>query len=487
MKVHSTKQWLVQLSAGRIILILLLCHVALHVGFITMPPSGAHLWRQTEGLSIARNYAQEDMNFFLPRIHSRGNLTGIAGLEFPLMNYLTALSFKLVGYNDITPRLVALLFSSIAVIFCFLFFAEIMERKSSGALAALLLIVSPIFGYYSFLLLPDVPALAVLFLGLFLLEKTQTNPKFIYSAFIALTLAALIKISSLIYLPYVCFRLWKNKQIRMVPILAATLALLTVGAWYYYARYLSHAYGNYEFVLSAKPVFTVAETLRLLWVIFVELFGTYLNYGSVVLFFIGIFIARRLARVRQLGNAMAFLLCAGLPCLAFMWAMLPMLEDHDYYLTVAQPLFIMLATLGADFVVGKMNDTSRFLLRTGACLLLLVTVFSGVSDITGRFMRGSKRIPPGRASLEACLDALHLGREQLFVVTDASPIINLFFANRNGWAIKVAASSAELLQLKEQGARYLISDARAFDERTDIRPYLQPIAEHYGYKIFAIK
>src|SRR5262249_6252613 len=41
----------------RIVLLLLGLQVALHLRWIDLPPSGFHAWRQTQTLSIARNYA----------------------------------------------------------------------------------------------------------------------------------------------------------------------------------------------------------------------------------------------------------------------------------------------------------------------------------------------------------------------------------------------------------------------------------------------
>ena len=54
-------------------IVLLLGHTLLHVKYIDLPPVGFHQWRQTQTLSVARNYYEEGMNILQPRVDNRGD------------------------------------------------------------------------------------------------------------------------------------------------------------------------------------------------------------------------------------------------------------------------------------------------------------------------------------------------------------------------------------------------------------------------------
>jgi 4-amino-4-deoxy-L-arabinose transferase-like glycosyltransferase len=196
--------WIQSLSLTKILLFLILLQAAIHIKYSNYPPVGFHAWRQTIGLSVARNYYEEDMNLFTPRVDSRGQHTGITGMEFPLTNYLIAITYHIFGFNNISSRYLILAFSFVAIAFCFLFFKEMFKDKFYGLCAALLMIFSPLFCYYSFAVLPEVPSLAFLLISLFYLHKwDQENKNKYFTMFaIAFCLAGLIKISAIIILPY---------------------------------------------------------------------------------------------------------------------------------------------------------------------------------------------------------------------------------------------------------------------------------------------
>ena len=78
---------------GWLVIALLLIQALLHWPFLDLPPSGIHLWRQTQTLSVARNFSEEGMNPFYPRIDSRGCGDGVTGMEFPLVNIVIAMVY----------------------------------------------------------------------------------------------------------------------------------------------------------------------------------------------------------------------------------------------------------------------------------------------------------------------------------------------------------------------------------------------------------
>ena len=81
---------------------------------ITNPPiEVAHAWRQTTVTMAARNFYEVDPNILYPRIDISEDLTGITGMEFPLMNYLIYLMSEVFGYAHWYGRLINLILSSL--------------------------------------------------------------------------------------------------------------------------------------------------------------------------------------------------------------------------------------------------------------------------------------------------------------------------------------------------------------------------------------
>jgi len=150
----------------RALLVLLLFHVAIHLRYLNLPPVGFHLWRQCDTLSVARNFYEQGMNFFEPRVDRCGAGSGVTGSEFPLVTYLMALGYRAFGYGYWVQRLVVLLLSLIAVAGCFRFTQALLGSTLLAAASSLILVLSPLFVYYSVVAMPDVPMLGFLFLGL---------------------------------------------------------------------------------------------------------------------------------------------------------------------------------------------------------------------------------------------------------------------------------------------------------------------------------
>ncbi len=86
-------------------------------------------WRQADGYSIARNFLEVDPNPMYPRIDHAGNLTGIMGSEFPLMNYLVYLIYLVTGVQWWPARLISLIASSIGTYFFYKLVRDFIKRE----------------------------------------------------------------------------------------------------------------------------------------------------------------------------------------------------------------------------------------------------------------------------------------------------------------------------------------------------------------------
>ena len=90
---------------------------------INAPIFDSHDWRQADGYAIARNFFEIDSNILYPRIDSTGELSGIVGSEFPIMNYLVYWMYSIFDVSWWQGRLLNLIVSSFG---CFFFYKSIL-------------------------------------------------------------------------------------------------------------------------------------------------------------------------------------------------------------------------------------------------------------------------------------------------------------------------------------------------------------------------
>ncbi|MGB2867022.1 MAG: glycosyltransferase family 39 protein, partial [Bacteroidota bacterium] len=304
------------------------------------------------------------MNILQPRVDGRGQFTGITGMEFPIVSYAIAVGYKLFGFSNVVQRVVMLLFSFVALIGCFLFAKKLFHSQSLGFAAMVFLMFSPLFCYYSIVVLPDLPSLAFAFLSLsFFLSYQESGPSssppYLYAVvLLTFLVSVLIKVYALAILPFFVYSIWKRERDeseRIFELAAIGFVVVLAGLWYLYARYLSDTYHNYDFRLNANFPYPLDVVLPVLKKVFVQwLPELFINYAEFVFFCVGIFILTR-GTVMPVGRfVLLYLSVFALYAIAF----LPMFEIHDYYAIPALPMLVVLTTVGFAHLVTR----SEFLL-----------------------------------------------------------------------------------------------------------------------------
>jgi hypothetical protein len=466
---------------------LLVLQFALHARYLGLPPSGFHVWRQTQVLSIARNYHEESMNLFEPRVDSRGPWSGVTGLEFPLPYYLMALGYECFGFHHAIARLVMLLFSFVAILGAYALGRALSGRPGWGLAAAAMLILDPLFGYYSFVATPDVPMLGFLLLGFAALYRWSGTgrTRLLIAGSAALSLAALLKLSSAALWPAAAILLargWRGDRARQLPRVLAAVAggLLPVLAWYLWARHLSAVNHNHDFMLQSKLPYpiaivpAVARKVLLQW-----LPEVYLSYPQFMLALVGVSTLRR----RSGSPVAAPVAAAALGLLAYAVAVLPMLDMHDYFMTPVVVPLLLLALLG----LGRMLELARTAraARWALAVLMIATAVVGPWRALTRFERS--RPDADLLAMETRLPALIPDRHALVIAaSDASPSIYLYFMHRKGWSVQESLGADSLRSLVAQGARYLVSDSRTLEADRGVEPRLRPVGEVGRFRVFRL-
>jgi 4-amino-4-deoxy-L-arabinose transferase-like glycosyltransferase len=475
-------------SASTVLLfsILLFLQTIVHIKYLDLPPVGFHQWRQTMTLSVARNYSEESMNFFLPRVDSRAEYSGITGMEFPLVSYSIALGYNIFGFSHILGRSVILGYSYLALIACFLLSRKLFHSPFYAFSSALFLMFSPLFCYYSCTVLPDVPSLAFMYLSLYLFLTYEESGKTLHFVYMlaAFTLAALIKIYALILVPFIVYRMTKirhplSRKFSLLTGLAASLFI--VGAWYLYARFLSDMYHNYDFRLHSNFPYAISLIPDVLKKVFVQwLPELYMNYAQFIFFCVGVYYFK----TKSSKSIHQFILLYGLTFLVYMTAFLPMFEIHDYYALPALPLLILLATEGFRHMVDW-SESNRWTGRLVMILLLALPILGSIRSLS-RF-EGAGR-PRDLMTIESHLDNVIPDKsDRIIAAGDDSPSIYLYFMHRKGWPLAEELTENQLLEMMNLGATHLVSSSRLLESKSFIAKHLVPLSEYGMFRVFALK
>jgi len=212
------------------------------------------IWRQSDTATIARNFARNGMDLFLPQIDWGGAGPGYVETELPLLPWLTGGLYLVFGEHPSLGRLVSLAFTAVAVAGFWTLARRILPRPAARwALVAFA--VSPVVMRWGSAFMPDAGALAfsVLALAAFArwIERDRTRDLAATAAF--LSVAALVKPTALhtALVMAVWLLLTRRERFRRPALYVAGVAALVAPAlWVWHAARLHAEYGNTFGVIS---------------------------------------------------------------------------------------------------------------------------------------------------------------------------------------------------------------------------------------------
>lgn len=213
--------------------------IVLRLYRIDAPYVDAHSWRQVTNADIARLWTELPIDIFYPQV-SWGGPDGYVGLEFPLLQVLTALVWRGFGVSDAAGRFVPVAFSVASVWLVYLLGHRLFDR-AVGRGAALLLAFAPSYVYFGRTLLSDIPMVtfsiaAVLAYAAYFDDARRRNAM---CGGLWLALAGLVKIPAILILAPILWMAWLARRWRVLTdpwIVASLLAACgTIGLWYLHA------------------------------------------------------------------------------------------------------------------------------------------------------------------------------------------------------------------------------------------------------------
>ena len=423
---------------------------------LRLPPHGEHAWRDADGLGVARSFLHDGWNPLLPRVAERGNLTGIVGMELPLLNWLGAAAMRVLGERDWVCRALVLL-SLVPLAFGFRRLArQLLPQPAAADLATAFLLLEPLVLVFSHKFMPEVPMLAFLVWGgsLALAGMAQGRRRDFALAALCLSLAAVLKPTGVAVAVPLALRARRRfsellatdrtAAFRMAwqVILTALAPLASAALWFSYAHRLETTYGLPLFRLSNDWF----EWARLLPDPNFEavILGRWLHLYLLLPTCLWIAFEWRvaLAVLREHIEVSTWLAAGFVVVLLFGSHNF----QHSYY---ALPLLLPIALFLGEFVLRASDKRAH----SAAWRTIFVVIFAATGIV--RALPRFRKLTYDPARIEA---ALHLLPTGLIVATDQrTPVVSLVILHRCGWSLPAETlDPTRLAALRGQGATLLV-------------------------------
>ncbi len=212
---------------------------------VTNPVADWHAFRQADTASVTREYVKHNYSILEPRYHDlsnipnyRDNPQGYRMVEFPIMNFLTAMLIRAIPQLDlvVTSRVVSIL-ASLGTLVALFYFVKQLSGEKTAYVSALVFALLPYSIYYSRVILPEPFMLLFSMVSLAAFEAwLRTNRLSWYlTALVALVLALLFKPFVLFLAPIylvLAWQKWRWKALFQPSLIAfAMLGVAPMLAW----------------------------------------------------------------------------------------------------------------------------------------------------------------------------------------------------------------------------------------------------------------
>ncbi|HMG89067.1 MAG TPA: glycosyltransferase family 39 protein [Chryseolinea sp.] len=423
---------------------------------ITNPPlEVGHNWRQTDGLMITRNLYERDASIFYPTVDVAGDLTGIVGSEFPILNYIIYLFSLIVGYEHWLGRLVVLITASIGI----LYFHKLIKRyfgEPSAFNATILLLVSFWFSY-SRKIIPDAFAASLCIISLYYafmyLDEGKVYRLFLF--FILALMGCLSKIMVATILTILVFPLFNSLiplQRKVLLSIFSLLILVKVCWWYFvWVPYLNATYGyGSHFFMGMSFSQGLDYIFQDFGLVMKRLYNNPFKYTGFAAFLAGVFL---IVKNRQWLTLGVFLL----PFLAFLVILVKTgasIIGDTYYVITVIPAMAFIAGRGLAYINNKK-------------IVVAILVIVGIESIAAQIYDFRLREPyKSLATLEGIMDTVSERNDLIVINSGEHNPTAMYFSHRRGWTVAspIMQDSLYMNDLKNKGCKYAVLATKLFED-----------------------
>lgn len=474
------------------------------------PPQSVHIWRQTNCLSQAQNYYQDNLPLFKPQVHNQFCDDGHSGSsvgEFPIIYYGVAKLWKLFGNKEWIFRLIQLIIIFIGLFALFRGLQYFLKNIFWAAFASLLLFTSPMVVFYGPNFLPDVPALMFTFIAWYWVLKYLNNKNTALLWFSALffCLALLLKITSA--LSFIALGGWiiiellfhkKDKRIfnfKFYQILPFLITSIVVLIWYLYVEYyngIHHGQISYHGIwpvwnMSKEQFFRIIDILDKIY--FKEMFLPYTQYLTLLIW---LYLVFTIKKIKPVFRYFIIVLPIGFFIQMLLW--FQVLEGHDYYTINLLVVFVAIWAIFLNRIIKARFFTNPIFYGIAIAFFVL-NVFTCQKQINGRYVGWMNDMYINRmkslVEINPYFEKLGIKANDLVISLPDNTINgSLYYMNRKGYTEFGSDFSKKETFYKriEQGAKYLIINDSTIVSREILKPFLtNKIGEYKNILIYDLQ
>jgi hypothetical protein len=486
-------------SKRNFLILLISMHLLLHLPFIHFPPSYIHTWKQCNTMAVIRNFQEEDMNIFHPRVDGRKNTNGVTGMQFPSYEFIVASVGKIIGFHETTARVVTLIIFAFCLYFFYGLIYFIFQSRFAAAVGAWSLCWCPELYYHSNNALPDILAFTCAVGGFWFFlrwNKEKKNMDMVWTIFF-ITMAGLTKIPHLLIgfpIAGIVMRDFMEKKYSTKDIILLLIcALLTVGislAWHFYALWLIEVSGLVEFDMKLKTPESWTEVVTIISQnIISDLPELLLNFAGFAFFCVGLFAFFKYKKWKSRWTIAMIFWMVGF--IFYHFTNLSHMDVHQYYMIPYFPVLIIMVCIGALFLQEKKLYWIIIL------LFVLQPVFAVIRIIPARWSGKNVHVPAElyNPDTRATLSSASPNNELCIVGPDETNCVFFYYLHKKGFGFKMKGEL--FIPVKDtitidryiiQGAKYLYTNDSKLCNSKRFAPYIKREVQVTGeFRVFQLR
>lgn len=468
---------------NKVLLGILIAAALVRIYHIDFPVAGWHAWRQSDTAGIAWNFVESGFRLLYPQVIWSGSTSGYIEAEFQIYPYIVALLHAAFGMTDLWGRAVSVIFALSTTVVLYSLVRRILDKRVALWSAALYAFL-PLNMYYGRAFMPESMMLFCISCGILFFHRWLDSEKWIdfVIAWVALTLAALIKLPALhVGLPLV-FLAWQRDKwtfaLKLKNWLLAGSVVLPVVLWYLHADALYEdsglTFGIWNFSERKFGARDLLLTASFYDTVFLRnIGGRHLTYIGFLVFLVGLFVKRKTAPERLfdwwLAGSVIMILVVGKHNL-----------EHDYYqlpFTLAASVFIAKVFSRHLSLKEWRGASSRHRIRM---LVLAMCIPAILTLSVHRWLPLMRMESPDAPLLQlARVTRAHTADGDRIVALSTGNPEMLYASKRRGWIVAPDTVHVSLLErLSDEGAVAAVGYSFDFNssERTS---RLQAIASRF--------
>ena len=288
---------------SKALLVVFILSIIVRLININKPIIGINTWRQADTAAMAKNFVEYDFNILHPQIDWAGIPPAKVESEFQLYTFITAVFYQIFGINVLIPRILSIIFSLFSMWFLYLLIRKYSDEKIAFW-SILIYSFLPFNILFSNQIQPEPMMLMSITGGIwFFVEWLESKNKiYFFSSMLLITIACLLKITSLHVGILLFYLSWKkyHYKIFLKPkiVLYALFVLLLTGGWYFYAHLIKQetglTFGIWEYGEDKWGNWALVGSLNF-WnsIIFNSIASKHLTWIGFPIFIYGLFMKRR--------------------------------------------------------------------------------------------------------------------------------------------------------------------------------------------------